>query len=125
MVGAVQKTGLAVLLLLMLMAACGDAAGTAPATSITVSAGATFCSVFTGEYQSALDDAVPVTDDGFQEAADRITAWAVVLLNLAPAEIASQAEDNHKYHEAQARKQSAADFIPGSNEMHDWARDNC
>jgi hypothetical protein len=72
-----------------------------------------------------VSDAVPATDDGFDAASARITAWAEVLVSLAPEEIGAQAQDNLAYHRAQAELRSAAGFIPGSNEMHAWANANC
>ena len=93
--------------------------------TIDVPEGATFCSVFDGAYSEALSHAVPITDDTFDEQIGEIVAWAGVLVDLAPAEISNEAGDNLKYHEAQAAVRSAADFIPGSNTMHAWARDNC
>ncbi len=105
------------------LTSCGDdGAGT---TSVEVPDDATFCSVFLDQYQEALDDAVPITDDAFGETTALIAAWAEVLLSLAPAEIVGQAGDNLEYHEAQAAVRSASDFISGSNEMHAWAYTNC
>lgn len=105
-----------------LAASCGDGRST---TTIEVPEGATFCSLYAGEYREALDAAVPVTDDGFTESSTLIAAWAEALAALAPPEIAGQAQDNYRYHLALAEIRSAADFIPGSNAMHEWARSNC
>lgn len=94
-------------------------------TSVAVPDGATFCSVFLGEYRDALADAVPITDDGFAARIGAIVGWAIVLDDLAPAEIADPATDNLNMHRAQQAVQSAADFIPGSNQMHAWANTDC
>lgn len=88
-------------------------------------AGATFCSVYQGEYQSALDGAVPITDSGFAAAGAEIVAWAKILESLAPAEVADLATANLGYHEAQQAVESSSEFIQGSNDMHAWARANC
>lgn len=110
----------------LLMTGCGDGDSSASeSVSVDVPTGSTFCSVFNGEYGNALSNAVPATESGFQESADTITTWARVLQDLAPTEIAALADDNTRYHEAQAQKKSASAFIPGSNEMHNWARGNC
>ena len=111
--------------LMFFAASCGDDSGGDAAPTIDVPSDATFCSVFLGGYQSALDDAVPATDSGFDESAATITAWAEALRDLAPAEIAAEAEANVGYHQAQQDKQSASDFIPGSNDMHAWAYSSC
>ncbi len=106
--------------------ACGgDDTDSEAAVSVEVPDDATFCSVFSGQYRSALDAAVPATDAGFDDSSATITAWAEVLNNLAPTEIGDQAEANVGYHRAQQNKQSASDFVPGSNEMHEWADSNC
>ena len=120
MVSRMTRLGSLVLVALA-FSACGDA----ESVSVEVPDDATFCSVFFGEYEAALDDAVPITDDGFGGATARIVAWAEVLVSLAPAEIGAQADDNLRYHRAQAELRSAAEFIPGSNEMHAWADANC
>ena len=112
-----------VMLALALLVGCSDSDGSGG--GIDVPDDATFCSVFSGEYRQALDDAVPVTDDAFSERIGAIVAWAEVLVRLAPEELAGEAADNLKYHQAQAAVRSAADFIPGSNAMHAWANVNC
>lgn len=99
---------------------CGD-----DGAEIEVPEDATFCSVFSGEYRTAVNDAVPITDDRFGERTAAIVAWAEVLVDLAPPELASEAADNLSYHQAQAAVESAAEFIPGSNAMHAWANSNC
>ncbi len=105
----------------LVAAACGgDDSGVG---SVDIPEGATFCSVFEGQYRQAIDDAVPITDGRFDETIGEIVAWAEVLSDLAPAEIADEALDNLRYHEAQAQTASAAEFIPGSNAMHAWATD--
>ena len=119
----VRRLGVVVIVGLLVLASCGD--DDVETAAVQVPDGATFCSVFDGDYSEALNDAVPITDEGFAESTARIVAWAEVLLALAPGEITAQAEDNLEYHQAQAAVKSAADFIPGSNEMHAWARDNC
>jgi hypothetical protein len=106
--------------LALFFAACGD-----DDISVAIPEGATFCSIFDGEYREALENAVPVGDDAFGEATSEIVAWAEVLADLAPAEIADEAQDNLRYHEAQAAVESAAEFIPGSNAMHAWANERC
>jgi hypothetical protein len=114
--------------LVLLVAACSDSGtGDVEATDVTVAvpADATFCSVFTGEYREALSNAVPVTDPAFAERTAEIVAWAEVLAALAPDEITDEARDNLGYHRAQAATASAAEFIPGSNAMHEWANGNC
>lgn len=114
--------------LAFLVGACSDAgAGDAEATNPTVEIpdDATFCSVFTGQYREALGNAVPVSDPAFVERTSEIVAWAQVLATLAPDEIADEAQDNLGYHRAQAAITSAADFIPGSNALHEWANGNC
>lgn len=103
---------------------CGGGSESSP-PSLDVPEGATFCSVFDGEYATALAASVPVTDPTFQERAQATLAWSEILRDLAPPEIADQAEDNVSYHRAQAALRSAADFIPGSNDMHAWAHANC
>ena len=108
----------------MLLVGASCAADDAGA-QIEVPSGATFCSVYGGEYRIALDAAVPITDDRFAERADGIVAWARVLLDLAPEEIRDQALSNLRYHEAQRDRGSAADPIEGSNAMHAWAQTNC
>jgi hypothetical protein len=117
-----RKLAASVLIGATLAVSCG---GGQSDTTIEMPAGATFCSVYAGEYQEALDSAVPVTDEGFAESSMLIAAWAEALVTLAPPEIAAQAQDNYRYHLAQAELKSAADFIPGSNAMHEWARSNC
>ncbi len=118
----IRRFGVVLVVGLFVLTSCGD---DDIAVAVEIPDGATFCSVFDGEYTSALDDAVPITDDGFGESTARIVAWAEVLLTLAPDEIITQAEDNLRLHEAHAAVKSASDFIPGSNEMHAWAWDNC
>ncbi len=120
-----RRTAAAVLALVAAAAACGDSGADGEPVSVQAPADATFCSVFTGEYRAALGDAVPVTEDGFEASAQRIVAWAGVLDDLAPEEIAALARANLQYHQAQAAKRSAADFIPDSNAMHEWANGNC
>lgn len=110
--------------ILVVASGCGGG-DSSPSVAVDIPANATFCSVFTGEYRTALANAVPITDAGFEEQSATISAWARVLRDLAPTEIAELADDNLKYHEAQANVESAADFIPGSNEMHTWANANC
>ncbi|NQV06338.1 hypothetical protein HQ535_07290 [bacterium] len=117
-----MRNWLMVVVVALLLAGCGDG-GTE--TSIEVRENATFCSVFDGGYSTALSEAVPITDDSFNDRIGHIVAWAGVLVDLAPDEIASEAGDNLKYHEAQAAVESATDFIPGSNAMHAWAHDSC
>ncbi len=119
-----MRVPISVLALSVAAAACGGGDSSGPA-AVTPPPGATFCSVFTGEYADALADAVPITDDGFEASIGEIVAWAAVLTELAPAEISSQAADNLAMHRAQAAVKSAAEFIPGSNEMHAWANENC
>lgn len=118
-----RRLGTLLIVALLFLAACGD--DDTATVSVEVPDGATFCSVFLDQYEAAVDDAVPITDDAFDERIARIVAWADVLRSLAPDEIAAQAEDNLRYHEAQAAVRSASDFIPGSNDMHAWAWDNC
>jgi hypothetical protein len=114
--------------LVLLVAACSDS-GTADVeamdVTVAVPGDATFCSVFTGEYREALSSAVPVTDPAFAERTAEIVAWAEVLAALAPDEITDEARDNLGYHRAQAAIASAAEYIPGSNAMHEWANANC
>lgn len=104
---------------------CGGDGDESTAPTINVADDATFCSVFLGDYQTALDAAVPASDSGFDDSAAAITAWSEALRDLAPADIEAEAEANVGYHRAQQNKQSASDFIPGSNDMHSWARSNC
>jgi len=111
------------LLMLLVLGACGD--DDTSVASADVPEGATFCSVFEGEYRTALAEAVPITDDAFGERIGVIVAWAEALVELAPAELADDAADNLSMHQAQEAVQSAAEFIPGSNEMHAWANTNC
>jgi hypothetical protein len=111
----------AIIALMLGVGACADST----AVTIEVPEGATFCSVFQGEYAEALGAAVPVTDEGFNEAATLIVAWAEVLADLAPGGVAADAADNVRYHRAQADLRSAAEFIPGSNAMHAWSAANC
>ena len=111
--------------LVLLAALAATACAGAESVAVEIPDDATFCSVFLGEYTAALSDAVPVTDGGFDAASSRVAAWAEILASLAPAEIGDQANDNLRYHRAQAELRSAADFIPGSNEMHAWAAANC
>ena len=112
------------LVVLLVATSCGGS-GAEPAPTIAVAADATFCSIFEGEYQDALSAAVPASDDGFEASAQSIVAWAAALRDRAPAEISDLANDNLRYHEAQAAIKSASEFIPGSNAMHEWARANC
>ncbi len=116
----------------LLLGGCGDDESSSDASGdsggsggVEIPEGATFCSVFDGEYAEALSNAVPATDDGFQDAADAITEWAMVLQQLAPADVADLAQANVDYHRAQANMESASDFIPQSNEFATWARGNC
>jgi hypothetical protein len=114
--------------LVLLVAACGgDETAGVDAVDVTVAVpdGADFCSIFSGEYDEALGNAVPVTDEAFTERTAVIVVWAEALATLAPDEIADEAQDNLDYHRAQAAIESAAEFIPGSNAMHEWARSNC
>lgn len=113
------------LVVVLVAGACGDDSGRAPTVTAQVRAGAAFCSVYAIEYKGALNAAVPATHPGFDEAAQAIVAWANVLDDLALPEVVAQAKDNVRYHQAQADKVSAADFIPGSNAMHAWAAENC
>ena len=109
-------------LVLLMIAACGSGDDGA---DITVPEGATFCSVFQGEYRAALDGAVPATDERFGERAATIAAWAEILWGLAPDEVSDDAMANLQYHEAQLDRVSAAEHIAGSNDMHAWAQANC
>jgi len=117
----------AAVLALLVVACGGDEIADVGAAEITVAVpdGADFCSVFTGEYDAALGNAVPVTDEAFAERTAVIVVWAEVLVTFAPDEIAEEAQANLDYHRAQAAIESAAEFIPGSNAMHEWARSNC
>jgi hypothetical protein len=115
-----QRSAIALIAALLVVTACGS-----DSIVIDVADDATFCSVFDGEYRSALNAAVPITDAAFAERTGEIVAWAEVLVDLAPAEIASEATDNLEYHRAQAAVESAADHIPGSNAMHQWGNENC
>jgi len=112
-----------VVMAVSVLTACGD--DDQAVVDVQAPEGATFCSVYEGEYQTARDGAVPITESGFAEAGAEIVAWARVLASLAPAEITDLAAANLGYHEAQLAVQSASDFIPGSNDMHAWARANC
>ena len=114
----------AVVAVALLAGACGDDSSDATA-AVFAPEGATFCSVFLGEYRDAVESSVPGTDDGHEEAVANIAAWAEVLRDLAPAEIGDLAQDNLSMHEAQRDRVSAADFISGSNQMHAWAFSNC
>jgi hypothetical protein len=111
--------------LILVTAMAAPACGGGDSVAVAIPDDATFCSVFLGEYTAALSDAAPATDDGFGAASGRITAWAEALVSLAPGEIGDQAKDNLLYHQAQAELRSAAEFIPGSIEMHAWANANC
>jgi ABC-type glycerol-3-phosphate transport system substrate-binding protein len=112
----------AALVVVAVLAACS---GTGSSSDVTAPEGATFCSVFEGEYQTALSNAVPVTDDAFDERADELVVWAEILSELAPDDLAAEADDNVGYHRAQREGRSAADFVAGSNALHAYARANC
>lgn len=119
-----------VLIVVVSAAGCGGSDTpdtTSPTTgpALAVPENATFCSVFDDQYAAALAAAVPATDSAFEQQSELIVAWAEVLRDLASDEVALLAGDNVAYHQAQADLRSAADFIPGSNEMHAWARSNC
>lgn len=117
------STGLLMVVGLALAGCAGDDRQTVG--SVEVPQGATFCSIFNGQYREALGNAVPITDEAFEETIGEIVAWADVLVPLAPEEIAEEASDNLRYHQAQAAVSSAAAFIPGSNAMHAWANEHC
>lgn len=112
--------GIAVLALV-----AGACSGAGDAVVVSVPADATFCSVFDGEYRTALQAAVPITDPSFDERAGEIVAWAEVLADLAPEDVAEFATDNVAYHRAQAEKRTAAPFIAGSNALHEFANASC
>ena len=103
----------------------GACSGAGDAVVVSVPADATFCSVFDGEYRTALQAAVPITDPSFDERAGEIVAWAEVLADLAPEDVAEFATDNVAYHRAQAEKRTAAPFIAGSNALHEFANASC
>jgi len=113
------------------IAGCGgddDAGGddaSPSAITVEVPEGATFCSVFTDGYRPSIDAAVPFGDPEFTAAAGATLAWAHVLQDLAPAELAAQAEANVQYHLAQIEVRSASDFIPLSNELSEYGFENC
>ena len=121
------RTCAAVALALVVASCGGDGAtsGDVADPTVEVADGADFCSVFGGEYAEALGNAVPITDEAFEETTALIVAWAEALAALAPEAIAEEAQDNLRYHRAQAAKVSAAEFVAGSNAMHEWARGNC
>ena len=119
----IHRLGALIVVGLLVLTSCGD--DDSATVAVEVPDGATFCSVFLDQYKAALGNAVPITDDAFDDRIGQIVAWAEVLLDLAPDEMATQAEDNLEYHLAQAAVKSASDFIPGSNEMHAWANTNC
>ena len=110
----------AVVVLGLVVAACGgdDSEG----VSVDIPEGATFCSVFNGEYRQALVTS-PVADPS---AAERLVSWAEVLAALAPAEIVSEANDNARYSRDIADGVSPDDsVVAGSVAFHEWAGGNC
>lgn len=103
---------------MLLTVACG---GDDDAGSVSVPEGATFCSVFTGEYRDALT-ASPVADES---AASELAKWAEVLVVLAPAEIAEAARDNLEFIKAFTSGDSPEEFADGSFEFNEWAGSTC
>lgn len=103
----------------LLLGACGG--GGDDAGSVSVPEGATFCSVFTGEYRDALM-ASPVADES---APSELLTWAEVLVALAPDEVADAARDNLRFIEAFTSGASPDEFSDGSYEFHEWGGAHC
>ena len=109
-------------LLFMGLALSGCNGGDDTEDSVDIPEGATFCSVYNGEYRQALNVS-PVADP---TAAATVASWAEVLAALAPSEIASAAEDNAQYAKDVAGGVSPSDSVTsGSVAFHDWTEGNC
>ena len=119
--GGVRRRFVAVVVVLGLMvAACGG--DDSERGAVDIPEGATFCSVFNGEYRQTLQTS-PVADP---TAAERLVGWAEVLAALAPAEIVRQANDNARYARDIAEGVSPEDsVVAGSTAFHEWAGENC
>jgi hypothetical protein len=102
----------------LMLGACG---GGADSDSVAVPEGATFCSVFTGEYRDALMTS-PLADES---AGPELLKWAEVLVELAPDEIADEAADNVRFIEAFTSGASPDEFADGSFEFNEWGGANC
>lgn len=95
----------------------GDAEG-----EVDIPAGATFCSVFTGEWRDALNTS-PVADP---DAPERLVYWSEVLAALAPDEIAAEAEHNAQYARDLAGGAASSEATrAGSRALVEWAGEEC
>jgi hypothetical protein len=102
-----------------MVASCG---GENDAGGIDIPEGATFCSVFTGEWRDALTVS-PVADPS---APERVVYWSEVLAALAPDEIAAEAQHLTRYARDIAEGATPSEAtLSGSDAFFEWADDNC
>jgi hypothetical protein len=89
---------------------------------VDIPEGATFCSVFTGEWRDAVN-ASPVVDP---DAPERAAHRSEVLAALAPDEIAVEAQHHARYARDLANgATSSGDTLTGSGAFIEWAGENC
>jgi len=115
-----RQAAAVVIVLGLVVASCGggdDAGG-----GVDIPEGATFCSVFTGEWSDAVN-ASPVADPN---APERAAYWSEVLAALAPDEIAVEAQHHARYvRDLADGRTSLGATLTGSSAFIEFAGETC